>query len=337
MKKLLSVSILSLCMAALLAGPASASTLNDVKAKGFLKCGVAPDNPGFSAVDSKGLRLGFGVDFTTAVATAVGVEPKFVPLTSKERLPALQSGEIDLLFKTTTMTMSRDTRLGLDFAAIILYDGQGIMVRKELGIKSAKELDGASICLATGSTTELNISDYFRQNGMKFKPVVFEKQADVRKAYDANRCDCHTTDVSGLAAQRSLMTNPAEHMILPEMISKEPLGLVTRHGDNQWTDIARWVVNLTVTADEKGITQANVAEIAKTSKDPEVQRMLGVTGTLWTDLGLDKDAPIRVLQKVGNYNEIFNRNLGPDTPLGMPRGLNNLWNNGGILYAPPFR
>lgn len=337
MKKSIAVSLLSLCMAAILAGPASAATLDDVKAKGTLKCGVAPDNPGFSALDSKGKRIGFGVDFTTAVATAVGVEPTFVPLTSKERLPALQSGEVDLLFKTTTWTMSRDTRLGLDFAATILYDGQGIMVRKELGIKSAKELDGASICLATGSTTELNISDYFRQNGMKFKPVVFEKQADVRKAYDAGRCDCHTTDVSGLAAQRSLMTNPAEHMILPEMISKEPLGMLTRHGDNQWNDIARWVINLTIAAEEKGITKANVAEIAKTSSDPEVQRMLGITGTLWTDLGLDKDAPIRVLQKVGNYGEIFNRNLGPDTPLGMNRGLNNLWNNGGILYSPPFR
>lgn len=337
MKKTIALSILSLCLTAFVAGSASASTLGDVQAKGFLKCGVAPDNPGFSALDSKGKRIGFGVDFTSAVAAAVNVTPKFVPLTSKERLPALQSGEIDLLFKTTTHTMSRDTRLGLDFAAIILYDGQGIMIRKELGIKSAKDLDGASICLATGSTTELNISDYFRQNGMSFKPVVFEKQADVRKAYDAGRCDCHTTDVSGLAAQRSLMKNPKEHLILPEMISKEPLGLVTRHGDNQWTDIARWVVNLTVTAEEKGITKANVAQVAKTSKDPEVQRMLGITGTLWTDLGLDKDAPIRVLQTVGNYGEIFARNLGPNTPLGMNRGLNNLWNNGGILYSPPFR
>lgn len=337
MKKAFVVSILAASMAFAAAVPAMAGTLEDVRKAGFLKCGVAPDNPGFSALDAKGKRLGFGVDFTGAVAEAVGVRPEYVPLTSKERLPALQSGEIDLLFKTTTWTMSRDTRLGLDFAAVILYDGQGIMVRKELGVKSAKELDGASICLATGSTTELNITDYFRQNGMSFKPVVFEKQADVRKAYDAGRCDCHTTDVSGLAAQRSLMKNPKEHQILPEMISKEPLGLVTRHGDDQWTDIARWIVYLTMAAEEKGIDASNVESIAKTTKDPEVKRMLGVTGTLWTDLGLDKDAPVRVLKKFGNYGEIFNRNLGPETPLAMERGLNKQWNEGGLVYAPPFR
>ena len=338
MRKPFIFSVIAFCMTAfLVAGTGIAGTLDDVKKKGYVKCGVGPDNPGFSALDSRGERIGFGVDFGRALAAAVDVKAEFVPVTSKERIPSLTSGEIDFLFKTMTWTMSRDTQNGIDFTTPILYDGQGIMVRKSLGIKSAKELDGASICLATGTTTELNISDYFRKNNMNFKPVVFEKQADVRKAYDAGRCDCHTTDVSGLAAQRSLMKDPSEHVILPEMISKEPLTPSTRQGDSQWTDVVRWVINLTIAAEEKGITQANVEKIAQESTDPEVKRMLGVTGTLWVDMGLDQQAPIRVLKTVGNYGEIFERNLGPKTPLMLERGLNKLWNIGGVLYVPPFR
>ncbi|QJB56754.1 amino acid ABC transporter substrate-binding protein [Pseudodesulfovibrio sp. zrk46] len=321
-----------------MASVASAGTLQDVQKDGFLKCGTHIENPGFSALDSNGERVGFDVDFMRAVAAAVDVkEIKFTPLTSKERLPALQSGEIDLLARTTTHTMSRDVKLGLDFTVTTLYDGQGMLVRKSLGITSAKELDGATIALQTGSTTELNISDYFRNNGISFTPVVFEKQADVRKAYDAGRADVHTTDISGLAAQRSLMENPDDHIILSEVISKEPLGPYVRQGDDQWADVVRWTIWLTIAAEEKGVTQANVEEMFANSKDPEVQRMLGKTGSLWADLGLDQGAPVRVIKKVGNYGEIFDRNLGPNTPLRMERGLNALWTNGGLMYAPPFR
>jgi general L-amino acid transport system substrate-binding protein len=320
------------------AASVSAGTLQDVQKDKFLKCGTHIENPGFSALDSKGQRIGFDVDFCRAVGAAVNVpEVKYTPLTSKERLPALQSGEIDLLSRTTTHTMSRDTKLGLDFTVTTLYDGQGMMVRKSLGVKSAKELDGATICLQTGSTTELNISDYFRKNGMKFTPVVFDKQPDVRKAYDADRCDVHTTDISGLAAQRSLMENPADHVILPEVISKEPLAPVVRHGDNQWEDVVRWTIWLTMAAEEKGITAENVEKMREESTDPEVQRMLGKTGSLWQDLGLDENAPVRVLKLVGNYGQIFDRNLGPDTPLHLDRGLNAQWTDGGLIYAPPFR
>lgn len=334
LKRLSLVGLLVLALASF----ASAGTLQDVQKDGFLKCGTHIENPGFSALDSNGKRVGFDVDFMRAVAAAVNVpEIKFVPLTSKERLPALQSGEIDLLVRTTTDTMSRDVKLGLDFVTTILYDGQGMMVRKSLGIKDAKQLDGASICLQTGSTTELNIADYFRKNNIKYTPVVFDKQADVRKAYDAGRCDVHTTDVSGLAAQRSLMEDPSEHVILPQVISKEPLGPYVRQGDDQWEDVVRWTIYLTIAAEEKGITQANVEDMYANSDDPEIQRMLGKTGSLWTDLGLDQGAPVRVIKAVGNYGEIFDRNLGPKTPLRMERGLNAQWTDGGLLYAPPFR
>ncbi len=317
---------------------AHAGTLQDVRKNGFLKCGTHIENPGFSALDANGQRIGFDVDFCRAVAAAVNVsEVKYTPLTSKERLPALQSGEIDLLSRTTTYTMSRDANMGLDFTNITLYDGQGLMVRKSSGIKSAKQLDGATICLQTGSTTELNVADYFRRNGMSYTPVVFDKQPDVRAAYDAGRCDVHTTDVSGLAAQRSLMQNPEDHVILPELISKEPLGPVVRHGDNQWGDIVRWTVWLTMAAEEYGVTAENADKQFAQSPDPEIQRMLGKTGTLWQDLGLDAGAPVRVLKLVGNYGQIFSRNLGPGTPVNLPRGYNEQWTKGGLIYAPPFR
>ncbi|MDR3044097.1 MAG: amino acid ABC transporter substrate-binding protein [Desulfovibrio sp.] len=317
---------------------AQAGTLQDVRKNGFLKCGTHIENPGFSALDANGQRIGFDVDFCRAVAAAINVpEVKYTPLTSKERLPALQSGEIDLLSRTTTYTMSRDANMGLDFTNITLYDGQGLMVRKSSGITSARQLDGATVCLQTGSTTELNVADYFRRNGMNYTPVVFDKQPDVRAAYDAGRCDVHTTDVSGLAAQRSLMKNPEEHVILPELISKEPLGPVVRHGDNQWGDIVRWTVWLTMAAEEYGVTAENADKLFAESPDPEIQRMLGKTGTLWQDLGLDAGAPVRVLKLVGNYGQIFGRNLGPGTPVNLPRGYNEQWTKGGLIYAPPFR
>lgn len=322
---------------ALTASCAFAATLGDVTKRGYLKCGTHIENPGFSTLNSSGERIGFDVDFCRAVGAATNVDIKYTPLTSKERLPALQSGEIDLLSRSTTQTMNRDTNLGLDFTVVTLYDGQGLMVRKELGITSANELDGATICLQTGSTTELNVADYFRKHDMKFTPVVFDKQPDVRSAYNTGRCDVHTTDVSGLAAQRSLMENPEEHIILPELISKKPLAPVVRHGDNQWGDIVRWTIWLTMAADEKGITAENIELVAKATKDPEVKRMLGITGTLWQNLGLDKDAPIRIIKKVGNYGNIFDRNLGINTPLRLKRGYNNQWNKGGLIYAPPFR
>lgn len=325
-------------LVALSMSTAQAGTLQDVQQDGFLKCGTHIENPGFSALDSKGQRIGFDVDFCRAVGAAADVsEIKYTALTSKERLPALQSGEVDLLSRTTTLTMSRDTKLGLDFTVTTLYDGQGMMVRKDLGITDAKDLDGATVCLQTGSTTELNISDYFRKNNLEFTPVVFDKQPDVRKAYDTGRCDVHTTDISGLAAQRSLMENPAEHLILSELISKEPLGPVVRHGDNQWGDIVRWTIWLTMAAEEHGITAANVEQVYAESKDPETQRMLGKTGSLWADLGLDQGAPVRILKTVGNYGEIFERNLGENTPLRLERGFNAQWNDGGLIYAPPFR
>ncbi|SHI57070.1 amino acid ABC transporter substrate-binding protein [Halodesulfovibrio aestuarii] len=316
---------------------AFASTLEDVVTRGYLKCGTHIAAPGFSTVDNSGNRIGFDVDFCRAVGAAINVEVKYTPLTSKESLPALQSGEIDLLSRTMTQTMSRDTNLGLDFTVVTLYNGQGFMVRKKLGITKASELDGATVCLQTGSIFELNVADYFRKHNMEFTPVAFDKQPAVRTAYEAGRCDVHTTDVSSLAAQRSLMKKPEDHIILPELLSKEPLAPVVRQGDNQWADIVRWTIWLTMAAEEKGITAENIDKVATETKDPEVQRMLGVTGTLWKNLGLDNNAPIRVIKMVGNYGNIFDRNLGKNTPLRLERGYNNQWNNGGLIYAPPFR
>jgi general L-amino acid transport system substrate-binding protein len=316
---------------------AQAATLDDVKSRGELRCGVSGSLPGFAAPDSRGEMQGFDVDFCRALAAAIGVKLRTLPSTAKERFPQLQSGEVDVLFRNTTWTMSRDVNLGFDFAGVNYYDGQGFMVRKSLGVKSARELDGAAVCVDTGTTTELNLADYFRTLGMKYKPVVFEGADNVRAAYDAGRCDVHTTDKSGLAGQRSALKNPAEHVILPETISKEPLGPVVRHGDSAWGDVVRWLLNALIVAEEKGITQANVARMASGSKDPEVQRLLGTTGTFGQDLGLSADWAVKAIHAVGNYGEIFTRNLGPSTPLNLDRGLNERWDKGGILFAPPVR
>jgi len=327
----LTVSALLLPVSSLMAG-----TLEDVKSRGELKCGIAQQLPGFAYANEKGEFSGFDVDFCRGLAAAVGVKVKFVALSAKERFPALQSGEVDVLYRNTTWTFSRDVNLGFDFVGVNYYDGQGFMVRKKTKIKTAKKLKGATVCVNTGTTTELNLADYFRANNMKYKAVLFEKAEEVRKAYEAGRCDVHTTDASGLAAQRSAMADPKSHVILPEIISKEPLGPAVRHGDNKWGDVVRWVLNAHIVAEEKGITMKNVGKMAS-SQDPEVQRMLGATGSLGADLGLSADFAANAIKAVGNYGEIFERNVGAKTPLALSRGQNALWSNGGLLYAPPFR
>ena len=335
MRKSILISAVA-AFAVLFSGTAFAGTIEDIKARGHLKCGVGAQNPGFAYADEQGNYQGFDVDFCRATAAALGVDVKFTPLSAKERFPALQSGEVDLLYRTTTWTMSRDVNLGFDFHGVNFYDGQGFMVRKKLKVKSAKQLNGASICVATGTTTELNMADYFRSNKMKYKAVVFEKAADVRMAYDAGRCDAYTTDKGSLAAQRTALKDPENHIILPETISKEPLGPVTRHGDNKWGDLVRWVLNAVIIAEEKGVTQGN-ADSMKSSSDPSVQRLLGVTGDFGDQLGVGNDFALRAIKAVGNYGEIFERNVGMGSKLMQERGLNELWSKGGILFAAPMR
>jgi general L-amino acid transport system substrate-binding protein len=337
MKNMGRVGLFLIAILAMLTVQAFASTLDDVKKKGYLQCGVSPNLAGFSAADASGERKGFDVDFCRGLAAAIGVDVKFTPVTAKDRFPALQAGEVDVLYRNTTWTMNRDTKLGFDFAGINYIDGQGFLVRKSKGIKSAKQLNGATICVQTGTTTEKNLSDYFRSNKMTYKPLVFEDADPTRDAYDAGRCDAFTTDASGLASERTVLKKPQDHIILPEIISKEPLGPATRHGDNQWTDIVRWCFNAIVIAEEKGITQANVDQVKATSDDPEVKRMLGVTDTMGPDTGLPQDWAYKEIKAVGNYGEIFERNLGASTPLRLERGLNQLWTKGGILYVPPIR
>lgn len=334
--------VLSTAVAAVLGltvSAASATTLEDVKAKGSIQCGVSQGLPGFSNTDDAGAWTGLDVDYCRAMAAAVLGDAdavKYTPLSAKERFTALQSGEIDVLSRNTTWTMGRDTALGLNFAGVTYYDGQGFMVRKDLGISSALELSGASVCTNTGTTTELNVADYFRANNMPYEIVAFEKADEVVQAYDAGRCDVYTTDASGLYAQRLKLTNPDEHMVLPEIISKEPLGPVVRQGDDQWFNIAKWTYFALLNAEELGVTQANVEEM-KGSDNPAIKRLLGVEGSFGEAIGLDNEWAARVIGAVGNYGEVFDNNVGPDTPLGISRGLNALWSDGGIQYAPPIR
>jgi len=318
---------------------ASAGTLDDVKAKGYIDCGVTTGLAGFASPDDKGEWAGFDVDFCRAMAAAVlgdAKAVKFTPTTGKTRFPALQSGEVDVLARNTTWTFSRDTDLGFEFVGVNYYDGQGFMVKADLGVKSALELDGASVCIQTGTTTELNLADYFRANNMSFTPIVIEDNAEARQNYESGACDVYTTDRSGLAATRVVLSNPDEHVVLPEIISKEPLGPLVRHGDNQWGDIARWTLNAMVSAEELGVTAANVEEM-KNSNNPEIRRLLGTEGDLGGMIGLDNEWAARAIAAVGNYGESYDRNIGPNTPLGLARGVNALWNKGGILYSPPFR
>lgn len=325
------------------ASAANAATLDDVKAKGEVACGVHTGLAGFAAPDDKGEWKGFDADLCRAVAAAIFGDPtkvKFVPTNATERFTALQSGEIDFLSRNTTWTLSRDTSLGFNFAGVNYYDGQGFMInaKKLQGINSALQLSGAAICVQTGTTTELNLADYFRANNMEYNPVVFQGFDETNAAYEAGRCDAYTTDQSGLYALRLTLAAPDEHVVLPEVISKEPLGPVVRQGDDQWFDIVKWTLNGLVIAEELGITQANVAEM-KGSSNPEIKRVLGqeAESKLGAGLGLSEDWLANVIAGVGNYGEVFERNVGQGSPLKIERGINALWNKGGLQYAPPIR
>ena len=319
------------------AGVHAQSTLDSVRSKGAVQCGVNTSLAGFSQPDSKGEWKGIDVDLCRAVAAAVfgdAGKVRYTPLTAQQRFTALQSGEIDVLSRNTTWTISRDTSLGLNFAGVSYYDGQGFMVPKKLGVKSAKQLDGATVCVQPGTTTELNLADYFRANNMKFKPVVIEKLEEVTNAYFSGRCDVYTTDVSGLVSVRGSRTpNPADHVILPEVISKEPLGPVVRHGDDKWFDIVKWSLFAMIEAEELGLTSANIEKMAG-DKNPAIQRFVGGSGDIGKMLGLDAKWAYNIVKQVGNYGESFERNL---KPLGFERGQNALWTNGGLMYAPPLR
>ncbi len=316
-----------------------AGTLDDVKAKGYIQAGVNGDLFGFGKPDEKGEWKGLDVDTARAVAAAVfgdASKVKFTPLTAKTRFTALQSGEIDVLTRNCTQTLSRDTALGLDFCQVNYYDGQGFLIHKKLGVKSAKELDGASVCVLPGTTTEQNVADFFRANGIKMNPVVIENTAELAKAFFAGRCDCLTSDASQLAGTRAVAPNPGDYIILPEVISKEPLAPAVRHGDNQWKDIVNYSVLTMINAEELGITSKNVDAKLK-STDPKVKRFLGVSPGNGKSLGLDEKFAYNIVKQVGNYGEVFERNVGTDTPLMIERGLNALWTNGGLLYSAPFK
>ena len=318
---------------------ASGGTLAAVKAKGMLTCGVSTGLPGFSVPDKSNKWAGLDVDVCRAVAAAVlgsADKVKFTPLTAKERFTALQSGEIDILSRNTTWTHTRDTSLGLNFAGVNYYDGQGFMVNTKLGVKSAKELNGAAVCIQAGTTTELNLADYFRFNNLKYKSIVFDTSDQSVKGFESGRCDVLTSDQSQLYALRTKLQNPNNAVVLPEVISKEPLGPVVRQGDDQWFNIVRWTLNAVINAEELGITSSTV-DAMKTSKNPSVQRVLGTASDMGKKLGLDNDWAARAIKQVGNYSEMFERNVGKNTPLKISRGLNALWSNGGIMYAPPIR
>lgn len=330
----------ALTVAGLAAGAAGAATLDDVKARGKLNCGVTTGLAGFAAPNANGEWEGFDVAVCRAVAAAVLGDKnavEFVPTTGKTRFTALASGEIDFLARNTTWTFSRDTDLKFDFVGVNYYDGQGFMVPKALGVSSAKDLDGATVCIQTGTTTELNLADFFRKNNISYEPVPVETNAEGQQQYLAGACDTYTTDASGLAATRATFENPDEHVLLPEIISKEPLGPLVRHGDNDWGDITRWVLNALIAAEELGITSANIEEMTGNTNNPEVARLLGTEGTLGEMIGLDADWAKRAIMAEGNYGEIFAKNIGEETPIGLARGLNAQWTDGGLLYAPPFR
>ncbi|MBB3914541.1 MULTISPECIES: amino acid ABC transporter substrate-binding protein [Rhizobium] len=325
--------------------PANATTLESVKQKGFVQCGVSQGSPGFSLPDAQNNWTGMDVDFCRAVAAAVFNDPKkvkFTPLSAKERFTALQSGEVDILSRTSTWTMSRDTSMGLLFAGVLYYDGQGFMVKKSLGIDSALKLDGAAVCAGTGTTTELNVSDYFNAKGLKFTSVAIDDSNQLRQAYEEGRCDVLTSDQSVLYSERLQLKAPDDHVVLPEIISKEPLGPATRQGDDQWFNIVKWTYFALLTAEEDGITSSNVDEMLK-STNPEIQRLLGVKNADGTaagfgsGIGLDEDWVVHIVKGVGNYGEMFDRNLGDKSELKIARGKNALWKDGGLQYAPPIR
>lgn len=315
------------------------ATLDEIKKRGSLNCGVTTGVAGFSSPDDAGNWTGFDVDLCRALAAAIFDDPtkvKFFPLSSKERFQALVARQIDVLSRVTTWTMSRDTELGLDFTYIHYYDGQGFLVPKSLGVTSAKELDGASVCTQTGTTSELNMSDYFRKNNMSYDPVIFEDYKASVAAFQAGRCQVFTNDASGLSAVRLRFANPDDYVVLPEIISKEPLGPLVRQNDSAWADIVRWTGFALINAEELGITSSNVDEKLK-SDNPMVKRFLGIDSTFGEGIGLTNDWTVRIIKAVGNYGEIFKRHLGPETPLNINRGINKLWTDGGLQYAPPVR
>ncbi len=325
---------------ALTAGAAAAGTLDDVKARGKLNCGVTTGVPGFAEPDANGVWQGFDVAVCRAVAAAVLSDSnavEFVPTTGKTRFTALASGEIDMLARNTTWTFSRDVDLKFEFTGVNYYDGQGFMVPADLGVSSATELDGATVCIQTGTTTELNLADFFRSNNISYEPVPVETGAEAVQQYNAGACDVYTTDRSALAAQRANFEDPDAHVIMPEVVSKEPLGPLVRHGDNEWADIVRWTLNALITAEELGVNSANLAEMAGGSNNPEVNRLLGTEGDLGAMLGLDAEWAKRAIGVEGNYGEIFDRNIGESTPIGLARGLNAQYYEGGLIYSPPFR
>jgi len=339
MKK--SVVLATLAVAGMAAGMSQASTLDEVKARGSLNCGVTTGLTGFAEPNASGVWEGFDVAVCRAVAAAVFGDPmavEFVPTTGQTRFTALASGEVDMLARNTTWTFSRDVDLKFEFVGVNYYDGQGFMVPASLGVSSALELDGATVCIQTGTTTELNLADFFASNNMSYEPVPIETNAEAQQQYLANACDVYTTDASGLAATRATFENPGDHVVLPEIISKEPLGPLVRHGDNEWGDIVRWSLNALIAAEELGITSANIAELAAApGQNPEINRILGTEGDLGAMLGLEANWAVNAISAGGNYGEIFERYLGESTPIGLARGLNAQWTDGGLLYTPPFR
>ena len=331
----------AMTVAGLAAGMASAATLDDVKARGTLNCGVSTGLVGFAAPDANGVWTGFDVGVCRAVAAAVLGDPsavEFVPTTGQTRFTALASGEVDMLARNTTWTFSRDVDLKFEFVGVNYYDGQGFMVPRELGVTSAKDLDGATVCIQTGTTTELNLADFFRVNNISYEPVPIETNAEAQQLYLSGSCDVSTTDASGLAATRATFENPGDHVVLPEIVSKEPLGPLVRHGDNDWGDIVRWTLNALVTAEELGVTSTNVADLsAEPTNNPEINRLLGTEGELGAMLGLEADWAKSAISAGGNYGELFEKNIGENTPIGLARGLNAKWTDGGLIYSPPFR
>jgi general L-amino acid transport system substrate-binding protein len=339
MKKTIATLALGLAASVAATGANAQATLNAVKQKGFVQCGSNPGLAGFGVPDAQGNWTGLDVDLCRAIAAAIFNDPskvRFIPLSAKDRFTALQSGEVDVLARNSTYTMSRDTQLGLEFPAINYYDGQGFMVRKKLGVSSAKELNGASVCTQQGTTTELNLADYFRSTNMKYEVVAFATADETFKAYDAGRCDAFTTDASGLYAERLKASAADDHIVLPEIISKEPLGPATRQGDAQWTDIVRWTHMAMVNAEELGVTKANVDQM-KTSANPEIKRLLGTEGKFGEQIGLPNDWAYRIVKLVGNYGESFDKNVGSGSPLKIQRGQNALWSKGGQQYGIPIR
>lgn len=337
--KTITALALGLVASVALAGAASAQTLKTVKDRGALNCGVGTGLAGFAIADAQGNWDGLDVDVCRAMAAAIFNDPKkvkFVSLSAKDRFTALQAGEVDVLSRNTTWTISRDTSLGLNFGPINYFDGQGFMVRKKLGVKSAKELAGATICIQTGTTTELNAADFFRANNLKYEPVVFATNDETLKAYETGRCDAFTTDASGLYSERLRIANPDDHMVLPDIISKEPLGPGVRHGDDAWFDLMKWTHYAMITAEELGVTKANVDEMLK-STNPEIKRLLGVEGKFGEPMGITNDWGYRIVKHIGNYGESFERNVGMGSRLKIARGQNALWTKGGLQYAPPIR